>query len=522
MWLLDTETQQLHPVEFFEHNRPRYAILTHRWRDDEVMFADMGNLDQAKTKASWPKIRMTCEKARSHGLKYAWVDSCCIDKSSSAELSEAINSMWHWYLEATECYAFLDDCDLSSTTVPFEEQLRASEWFRRGWTLQELIAPGPDCFWFYDKRWNKMGDKSLLSSLIANITSIPQRVLLDPHAVSTYSIAQRMSWASQRQTTRIEDTAYCLLGIFGINMPLLYGERERAFLRLQEELIKKTSDLTLLAWESSDQNITAEFCDVFASSPSVFANSGQIKLAWNEESPQWTLTSKGLEVYDEIYQTWIGGVFKTLWWIGSIDTSTRQSFDDFRNIYGRPFDIHLVFVELDMIGPGIYVRTKQNLLSLSVANWQKPQSLAHTRCQINTLSFPNLAHWYTDIYRLYLKVPRGMQIVGLFPEKYSNFGEKFLFKTTLLYVHVILIRISEGDDVICLVDSHIHPKRTGHILRFRMLNRRQSPLLAEAILQRLNVTEVLSQTLTSVHPEVTSLIDSTLAKVRGQTYVVSA
>jgi hypothetical protein len=164
--------------------------------------------------------------------------SCCIDKTSTAELSEAINSMFRWYRKANICYAYM--ADVHETT-----QLAHSRWFTRGWTLQELVAPA--IVWFYDSSWKYLGSKRELESVLVKITSIDADVLMHGN-FEAVSIARRMSWAAKRQTSRIEDQAYCLLGIFDVNMPLLYGEGMKAFTRLQEEIIKTSDDQSLFAW----------------------------------------------------------------------------------------------------------------------------------------------------------------------------------------------------------------------------------------------------------------------------------
>ncbi|KAH7083876.1 hypothetical protein FB567DRAFT_425731, partial [Paraphoma chrysanthemicola] len=169
-------------------------------------------------------------------------DWCCIDKSSSSELSESINSMFQWYQNAEVCYVYL--ADLATDSDVSRNSL--CRWFTRGWTLQELVAP--KVVKFYDYKWNAIGTKVGLAHVISSSTSIPSHLLLGRSALSDSSIATRMSWAAQRQTTRLEDLAYCLLGIFEVNMPLIYGEDLRAFRRLQEELIKRNNDLTVFAW----------------------------------------------------------------------------------------------------------------------------------------------------------------------------------------------------------------------------------------------------------------------------------
>lgn len=210
-----------------------------------MTFQDMQTGEEVSGKGKgWDKIRMTCEMALLHGYNYAWVDTCCIDKSSSAELSEAINSMFLWYQRAGECLVYLADYLRDYLD---ERELAKCRWLVRGWTLQELIAPDKLCF--YNSRWVSIGWKheSGVNDVLSRLTSIPSQVLSGGvSSLSTCYAAQKMSWAAGRKTTRIEDTAYCLMGLFDINMPLLYGERHKAFARLQEEILAMTGDLTLL------------------------------------------------------------------------------------------------------------------------------------------------------------------------------------------------------------------------------------------------------------------------------------
>jgi hypothetical protein len=176
------------------------------------------------------------------------MDTCCIDQSSSAEVSEAINSMFAWYRNAAICYVFLADVNFSKEYNGFEE----SKWFERGWTLQELIAPR--CLEFYDCNWELIGTKADLREVIFRITNVDPWVLHGGD-ISQISVGRRMSWASDRKTSRIEDKAYCLLGIFDVNMPLLYGEKEKAFIRLQEEILEHTNDATIFSWNSVPEHV---------------------------------------------------------------------------------------------------------------------------------------------------------------------------------------------------------------------------------------------------------------------------
>ena len=263
MRLLHSETYE---VEEFIIAPPPYAILSHTWGEEEILFQEITeNLPRAKSRKGFLKIEGCCRQARLDGYEWVWIDTCCIDKTSSAELSEAINSMFQWYRDAQVCYAYL--CDVPHLeTGPFlgsdnidavfpipgilameRVTFKASRWFTRGWTLQELIAPPSVAFYSCD--WEEIGNKRHLLGLIAGATGIDEKVVSGEKTVSECTVAARMSWAAPRETTRPEDMAYCLLGIFDINMPLLYGEGTKAFLRLQQYIIRKTEDYSLFCFK---------------------------------------------------------------------------------------------------------------------------------------------------------------------------------------------------------------------------------------------------------------------------------
>ncbi|KAK0613304.1 heterokaryon incompatibility protein-domain-containing protein [Immersiella caudata] len=271
MRLINTSTGALE--EFTGRNIPEYAILSHTWEEEEVTFKEY-TAGSYKTMKGYQKIESTCRLAREAGIRYAWVDTCCIDKSSSAELTECINSMYRWYGRSKICYVYLSDLP---ATALLEAGLAQCRWFTRGWTLQELIAPkNVD---FYDQDWHHRGEKASLLQDLSSITGIRPAILDHKEPLSVVPVAERMSWASRRQTTRVEDTSYCLLGIFGVYMPMLYGEEENAFRRLQEEIIKNTSDITIFAWRFDTAAAGLKppvdtsnriFSSILASSPSVF------------------------------------------------------------------------------------------------------------------------------------------------------------------------------------------------------------------------------------------------------------
>ncbi|KAG4277357.1 hypothetical protein FPRO04_14147 [Fusarium proliferatum] len=191
------------------------------------------------------KIKRFGQKAASNGFHWVWVDTCCIDKKSSAELSEAINSMFRWYRNAQVCYVYLQDVHWCTDKETISEQLYPSRWFTRGWTLQELIAPSK--VEFYSTDWKRIGSKDDLCGLLSSITRIDEHILKGGD-MDSVSVARRMSWASDRKTSRVEDAAYCLLGIFDVNIPLIYGEGRKAFQRLQEAIMNATHDQSLFSW----------------------------------------------------------------------------------------------------------------------------------------------------------------------------------------------------------------------------------------------------------------------------------
>ncbi|KAL6690334.1 putative ankyrin repeat-containing protein [Trichoderma pleuroticola] len=257
MRLINTDTLVIEEFGFGEI--PNYAILSHRWYKYELTLQDVQNriwenkdfTNENKIKA-FEKLNRCCVRAKSDAFQYVWIDSCCIDKTSSAELSEAINSMYIWYYKAGRCYAYLSDVQSWNT-------FRESEWFTRA---------------------------------VSDQTRIPGNILSGAD-LETATVAQRMSWASQRKTTRVEDRAYCLMGIFGINMPLLYGEGERAFIRLQEEIMRISNDHSIFCWKSSDTR-----GGLLATSPDAFSESNNIihYNPFSDFSAPLTVSSRGIHL----------------------------------------------------------------------------------------------------------------------------------------------------------------------------------------------------------------------------------
>ncbi|KAK4161113.1 HET-domain-containing protein [Cladorrhinum sp. PSN259] len=293
MWLLNVNSLELE--EFYGDRIPRYAILSHVWGREEVSFQDMKSADNrelAKRKSGFSKIRECCSQAKRDGYEWAWIDSCCIDKSSSAELSEAINSMFHWYKYSAQCYVCLADVE-------------------GGWTLQELLAPQQIVF--LHQNWRAFGQIRKLNAArddgsnympdlteqVSAITQIPTKYLSGRAALSRACVAQRMSWASRRETTRAEDRAYCLLGLFDISMPILYGEGlTKAFTRLQSEIMRENSDQSILAWHRTDSGsyrLLAETPDDFLNSSMV--ESQRLKSPGSTPWSAFHMTNLGLSIH---------------------------------------------------------------------------------------------------------------------------------------------------------------------------------------------------------------------------------
>ncbi|KAJ6083029.1 hypothetical protein N7467_007164 [Penicillium canescens] len=232
--------------------------------------------EQTRQKKGYQKIARFCERLRADGFEYVWVDTCCINKESSAELTESINSMFRWYHESARCYAYISDVANRD-----RDQL-------------ELVAPREMVF--LDNTWLLIGSREDLCHEIEKVTKVGTSLLLGKSRLDQFSVAKRMSWASTRETTRAEDRAYCLMGIFNVNMPLLYGEGDNAFIRLQEEIMKNSNDETLFAWESNGVS-KKKPCGLLARSPKDFANSGDIfPISVSKDAMPFTATNRGVRI----------------------------------------------------------------------------------------------------------------------------------------------------------------------------------------------------------------------------------
>ena len=284
--------------DFRDDEATKYVILSHRWiGDTEVNYDDMADLakmeererDEVRERTGYKKILDTCRQAQKDGYEWVWVDTCCIDKRSSAELSEAINSMYHWYANAKACYAYLHDVDGSSfPTKKDDDKYPKSngwpEWFSRGWTLQEMIAPSD--VQFFNENWQHIGDKKTLAQNLSAITGVPSYILEDGLDRYRPCIAQIISWAANRTTTRIEDRAYSLMGLLDVNMPMLYGEGRKAFHCLQLEIIRSSDDQSIFAWGHNSENVRTG--SILADDPSCFRDCSDLTPMDNDQFIWWS------------------------------------------------------------------------------------------------------------------------------------------------------------------------------------------------------------------------------------------
>ncbi|KAI1420869.1 heterokaryon incompatibility protein-domain-containing protein [Xylaria sp. FL1777] len=333
---LHEENEDYEGSDLSDNVKLKYAILSHTWgwqdentskwahKVDEVTYNDHHSFSNPFHESLHPdkqrayqKIYHTCRRALDLGCDYVWIDSCCIDKSNSAELTESINSMFRWYSEAAVCLVYLVDSsnaavESSNGTLDPRRSLYTKDhepcrWFSRCWTLQELLAsPRLE---FYDGEWNLIGtmqderssDLNDFGNEISKITTVDAAALLCRAPLWEYSVEAKMSWASSRKSGRPEDMAYSLLGIFGIHMPLIYGEGAKAaFERLQLEISKSTPDLSLFAWHTGKPGMEGQFCSILADSPSQFRYHRRICRSIPES--HHNMTNKGIQMTSIVYR----------------------------------------------------------------------------------------------------------------------------------------------------------------------------------------------------------------------------
>ncbi|KAL7621711.1 hypothetical protein AAE478_009038 [Parahypoxylon ruwenzoriense] len=430
MWLLNARDWKLY--EFVEADAPPYAILSHTWGAAEVSFADVrGTRSGYRRKNGWRKIMWCFSQALTDGLEYVWVDTCCINKSSSAELSEAINSMFRWYEKSQVCYAYLVDVRSDDKPDAANSLFRQSRWFTRGWTLQELIAPA--LLIFYDVRWNVVGTRYALREVISSITGI-SRAVLEGSAISarralrTASIAQKMSWAAGRSTTRPEDMAYCLMGIFEVNMPMLYGEETKAFTRLQEEIMKNSDDQSILAWGfRRPQSKLWGASHALATSPSDFAACSDLVFSGVPEADaSFAMTQRGLALHLPVLEQYAD---REVVYCLLDCTVANVSMDGYTCILALP----LLRIDLED-SPSVTRTDEYTRLALTTPLWVPTRSLG--RPPKRTVYLPRLRVYEQPTQRLRLNMgvegitlPAGYFIAGIWPPAVT-FNDLLQFKAS--------------------------------------------------------------------------------------------
>ena len=248
-------------IRNFVAQKLKYAILSHRWSlEGEPTFQMVMEKGLDGDSPGYEKLRTFCVTAKALGCRLAWADTCCIDKTSSAELDEAIRSMFKWYRNSAVCLVHLAKATEQSS-------IRNDPWFTRGWTLQELLAPTK--IKFYGADWLPLStfpndkENTEIMHIISDITGIDRRNLRY-FSPGLLSVREKMLWASTRKTTRVEDVAYSLLGIFDISMPIAYGEGKRAFRRLMEVIVNDCREWQIFAWAGPH----SPFATSFPESPS--------------------------------------------------------------------------------------------------------------------------------------------------------------------------------------------------------------------------------------------------------------
>ncbi|KAL4071205.1 hypothetical protein V8B97DRAFT_515417 [Scleroderma yunnanense] len=282
----DPATEVLVELRDVDLVETKYVILSHCWGapQHEVQFKEMRKFttinkykrNAIRKRTGYKKIIDACKQARNHNLDWLWIDTCCVNKDSVSEPSQAINS-YRWLENSEQCYAYLHD--VHDNVVPAESNKDKfpnsngwPRWFSRIWTLQELVVP--KSVHFFDHQWKYIGNKKSLSVTLEHMTRIPKTILTDGLSAERSSVAQIMCWAAGRRTSQFEDRAYSLLGLLGVYMSLLYGEGKHAFRRLQEEVIRRHNDYTIFTWSCSRK--TGWSSSFLAGDPSGFMHCSDI------------------------------------------------------------------------------------------------------------------------------------------------------------------------------------------------------------------------------------------------------
>ncbi|KAG6332327.1 hypothetical protein ID866_6766 [Astraeus odoratus] len=296
----------------FDDEEVEYAVLSHCWstvEGEEVEFDEMrylpslGVSEELRAKPGYKKIVASCRRAHHDELKWLWIDTCCID---DRERREALNSMYRWYQGSKICYAYLHDVDgeILPGAISVDGDLKRPRWFFRAWTLQELIAPYDVLF--FNRTWEVIGNKQDCAFKLQEITRIPEDILEmglpDPGDTSYPSAAQIISWAADREASKAEDKAYALMGLFDVRIPMEYGVKEVAFYQLQEEILKRHKDHSVLAWFGKQRP-----GNILADDPSYFRSSADVIRVLEPHTvfgPPWSAL-EAIEVNQRLASVWL-------------------------------------------------------------------------------------------------------------------------------------------------------------------------------------------------------------------------
>lgn len=308
MRLLDINNLEF--TEFRDHERPTYAIASHRWQEEEVAYQEVRERRNTHKKG-YRKVEAFAKYVREnvHPIRWLWIDTCCINKDSAAELSEAINLMFDWYRKAEVCLAYLVDAD--SDTAQGGRLFEKSEWFERGWTLQELLAPKTVVF--LSKSWEVIGNKGAsfhnygrspvgrgLECEIAARAGITENILHDYEKSRSLPVETRLKWMEDRKTSREEDLSYALYGIFEVALGANYGE---GYKRARQNLLAAINQEESRATQQATQ---FRMITDWLSPPDPWTNHEMARQQYESKTGSWFLQS-------EKYREWKIGAVRNLW-----------------------------------------------------------------------------------------------------------------------------------------------------------------------------------------------------------------
>jgi hypothetical protein len=413
--------------------------------------------------------------------------------------------MFQWYQDARECYAYLSDvARLGSDAPKVKDQLKNCRWFTRGWTLQELIAPKK--ILFYNQVWQCIGTKSNFVDTISSITNIDKRILLGKRLLEDYSVATRMSWAAHRDTKRIEDLAYCLMGIFGVNMPFIYGEGPKAFLRLQEEIIKHDNDLTIFAWDRwQDKEVP---WTLFSPSPSGFANkSGVTRHNRSLLDAVFSVTNRGLRIENHAVVKMVSN--------SDEGNSTRYCLNlgDFKDWCSD------VYLQLAKVGPNVFVRHGPLLISADNPLIGEPIS----SCHIHPSSFESFERRYSSWKRAALFAQHDqLKILAVRPESHWDDTNRLFFGPLYGNIFCVLAALCEVNlgastvsMLVCLRFSYFKPPVC------KLFDATDHNRLLSYLFDYPRVDDLSWDDFGKRYPEVSDLDDTLRVTAGGSTFVIS-